>query len=216
MNIKLKNVFAPALLTLCMSLPTFAMMEEIEKDNNAIAVTQARFSYYQSRIHVLEEENTSLEKTKLELKDELRETDNLLGYIVQEATPSVLSYLHALSKEETAEEELEKLKKEASQEKTFPDLIIRVNKQTRKSTPVSIRKLLDLHKDRIIVTSPLPSISYASATIPSTPEKKVDTCAKSFKKSKNRRRSAVEASTNEPTEVGEVAEGVSQLNLNNG
>lgn len=216
MKIKLKNsIIVSTLLSLFLSLPTFAM-EQIEDDNiadnTAISAVATRFSYYKNKIRALEEEKTSLQTSKTELENNLKETDEIIEYVLEKATPTLFSYLSALSTGKS-EEELRSLKDEASKEKIFPDLIVRVNKQVRKNTANSIVNLLAFHGDRIQVSDRLYSIDYAKATVPPTPEKTMNSLGETVTRSKDRRRSlTTETVTAEETE--ELTQDVRDINLN--
>ena len=189
MKIKLTSILASCLLTLCVSLPAFAMLGEEESDHAAITAVQDRFTNYQKRMHTLEEEKASLQGVKSKLENNLRETDEILGYVLEEATPTIIQYLRAISKGSSSEDEVKALKDKASTDTTLPDLIIRSSKQIRESTPASIRALLALHGDTVRIGDSFPTINYANVTIPSTPTKKMDVLEQATKKSTERRKS---------------------------
>jgi len=65
MKIKLTSILASCLLTLCVSLPAFAMTGEEESDHAAITAVQSRFTQYQKRIHTLEEEKAPQRPLKM-------------------------------------------------------------------------------------------------------------------------------------------------------
>ncbi|KKT51112.1 MAG: hypothetical protein UW45_C0068G0007 [Parcubacteria group bacterium GW2011_GWC2_44_22] len=104
MKIKLTSILASCLLTLCVSLPAFAMLGEEESDHAAITAVQDRFTNYQKRMHTLEEEKASLQGVKSKLENNLRETDEILGYVLEEATPTIIQYLRAISKGSSSED----------------------------------------------------------------------------------------------------------------
>ena len=149
-----------------------------------------------------------MQGVKSTLESNLKETDEILGYVLEEATPTIIQYLRAISKGSSSEDEVKALKDKASTDTTLPDLIIRSSKQIRESTPASIRALLALHGDTIRIGDDFPTINYANVTIPSTPTKKMDVLEQATKKSTERRKSGQDSDATE-----EVTQKLEQISV---
>lgn len=138
---------------------SFAMDDDIEEINRRTTNIQNKFINYQNRV--------------LSLEQELNSTGALIGQILN-ATPSVLNYLRACANNNTTEEQLQNLRRLASQDQTFPDLITSASKQIRGKTPESTRRLSQLSNVALTTTSNLNTITYAQGRINGTQEETVN------------------------------------------
>ncbi|OJW52304.1 MAG: hypothetical protein BGO67_10665 [Alphaproteobacteria bacterium 41-28] len=194
MNTEFKNTMVLTLLSLFISFPVFAMEEDAKEDNEITGRVTKKFSDYRKRIEdlekqikSLEEEKVSLKRAKAKSKRATEKTDELLRYVVEEATPLALLYFQATAKDESQEEKLERLKTQAINGETVKDIITYSDKQIRSETVNSINRILHLHGDRVQVeASEFSSVEYANVTIKATPKERLLSSADGLKESRSR------------------------------
>jgi hypothetical protein len=172
--------------------PSIAMENE---DDNIISIITGRLNYYSRKTSELEEDKRNLQEDKRNLQEatqvlqqNLVNTDIIIKYLVEEATPSAMLYLRTLSKENANEEELIKLKEEASKDIYFYDLVSRVSGQIRNNTSVSIKKLVSFYpKIQMVSEEELSSVAYHHRVMPGTPKEDLNTATKVLQTSIERR-----------------------------
>jgi hypothetical protein len=164
--------------------PSIAMENE---DENIISNITGRLNYYRNKTSELEEDKRNLQEVSRVLQQNLVNTDIIIKYLVEEATPSAMLYLRALSKEDVKEEELNKLKEEASKDIYFYDLVSRVSGQIRSNTSISIKKLVNYYpKIKTISEEKLSSVEYEHRKMEGTPIKDLENLTEGLQISKNR------------------------------